>query len=120
MILILKNNESLICDDFSFKCTIGEGGKSENKKEGDKKTPKGTFSLGNLFYRADRKKKPETALDCRIIKKKWVGAMIPITKKNIINSLKLKKKIKFLLRNYSEKKLIMIISYQYTIIIKNQ
>tara|TARA_B100001057_G_scaffold412628_1_gene428802 strand:+ start:817 stop:1317 length:501 start_codon:yes stop_codon:yes gene_type:complete len=70
MIIILKNNESLICDDFKFKCAIGSGGKTTNKIEGDKKTPKGTFSLGTLFYRSDRKRKPETTLKCRKINKK--------------------------------------------------
>ena len=70
MIIILKNNESLICDDFKFRCVIGSGGKTTNKIEGDKKTPKGTFSLGTLFYRSDRKKKPETILRCRKINKK--------------------------------------------------
>ncbi len=64
MIIILKNNESLICDDFKFKCAIGKAGKTSNKIEGDKKTPKGTFKLGNLFYRSDRKNKPETKLKC--------------------------------------------------------
>ncbi len=64
MILILKNNESLICDDFKFKCAIGSGGKTITKFEGDKKTPKGTFSIGKLFYRPDRKDKPETKLKC--------------------------------------------------------
>jgi len=69
MIIILKDNESLICDDFKFKCSIGKKGKTKNKKEGDKKTPKGTFSIGNLYYRADRKKPPETSLNCIKIKK---------------------------------------------------
>ncbi len=103
MILILKNNESLICDDFSFKCTIGEGGKSKNKKEGDKKTPKGTFSLGNLFYRADRKKKPETALDCRIIKKKMGWCDDPNYKKEYNKLIKIKKKNKISLEKLFRK-----------------
>ena len=55
MIIILKNNERLICDDFKFKCVIGKAGKATNKIEGDKKTPRGTFTLGNLFYRSDKK-----------------------------------------------------------------
>jgi len=69
MIIILKNNESLICDDFKLKCVIGKKGKTKNKKEGDKKTPIGTFRLGNLYYRSDRKKPPETKLKCIKIKK---------------------------------------------------
>ena len=69
MIITLKNNESLICDDFKFKCAIGKNGRTKNKIEGDKKTPIGIFSLGNLYYRPDRKKPPVTKLKCIKIKK---------------------------------------------------
>ena len=68
MIILLKNNESLIYDDFKFRCTIGKKGKTQKKVEGDKKTPKGTYSLGDLYYRGDRKKIPETKLKCIPIK----------------------------------------------------
>ena len=40
-----------------------------NKKEGDKKTPKGKFGIENLYYRKDRINKPETSLKCVEIKK---------------------------------------------------
>ena len=33
-----------------------------NKKEGDLKTPKGTFNLRYVMYRADKIKKPKTKL----------------------------------------------------------
>ena len=56
MTIILKNKDTLIFDDFKFKCCIGKNGFSKNKIEGDKKTPIGLFSLGNLYYRADKKK----------------------------------------------------------------
>ena len=41
-----------------FKCAFGKRNLSSRKKEGDKSTPKGLFSLGKLYYRADRVKKP--------------------------------------------------------------
>ena len=64
-LITLKNKETLIFDDFSFKCSIGKNGLSSNKLEGDKKTPKGIFKLGNIFYRKDKKPiKPETNLKC--------------------------------------------------------
>ena len=50
MIIYLKNKHTLIVDDFIFKCCIGKNGLSNNKLEGDKKTPKGTFKLGFLYY----------------------------------------------------------------------
>ncbi len=97
MIIILKNNESLICDDFKFKCVIGSGGKTLNKIEGDKKTPKGTFSLGNLFYRSDRKKKPETILKCRKINKKmgWCDDLNSKTKYNKLIKINKNSKLKY-------------------------
>ena len=94
MIIILKNKESLICGDFEFKCCIGKNGKIKNKKEGDKKTPKGIFSLGNLFYRSDRKKKPETKLNCITIKQEMGWCDDPESRK--YNKLvKIKKKTKY-------------------------
>tara|TARA_B100001175_G_scaffold312978_1_gene319853 strand:- start:101 stop:595 length:495 start_codon:yes stop_codon:yes gene_type:complete len=69
MTIVLKNKATLIFDDFIFKCSIGKGGLTKKKFEGDKKTPIGTFSLGNLYYRKDRNSKPVTKLKCIPIKK---------------------------------------------------
>ena len=69
MIIILKNKASLIFDNFIFQCTIGRKGLTKSKIEGDKKTPVGTYSLGNLYYRKDRNPKPLTHLKCIPIKK---------------------------------------------------
>ena len=60
----LKNKDNLIFNDFIFKCSIGKNGLSSNKVEGNKKTPKGIFSLGCLYYRNDRVYKPKTKLKC--------------------------------------------------------
>mgnify|MGYP005700329889 FL=1 len=49
MTIILKNKATLIFDEFIFRCTIGKKGLVKNKIEGDKKTPIGTYSLGNLY-----------------------------------------------------------------------
>ena len=70
MTIILRNKHTLIYKDFEFKCSIGSGGLSHQKKEGDRKTPKGTFSLGPLYYRSDRCIKPETKLKIIKIEKK--------------------------------------------------
>ena len=83
MTLTLKNKDTIEINEFIFKCCIGKNGKSKKKIEGDKKTPIGIYNLGNLYYRADRHKKPKTSLKTQIIKKKWVGVMILIIK-NII------------------------------------
>ena len=69
MIILVKNKDTLIFDDFKFRCCVGKKGFIKNKFEGDKKTPKGTFALENLYFRKDRKKKPETELKINEIKK---------------------------------------------------
>ena len=69
MIIKIKNQNTLILDDFEFKCCVGKYGITKNKKEGDKKTPKGHFSLGNLYFRKDRFLKPQTKLKKIPIKK---------------------------------------------------
>ena len=58
----IKNKQTLKIDEFKFKCCIGKNGLSLNKKEGDKKTPKGLFSIGDLYFRSDRINKPRTNL----------------------------------------------------------
>ena len=37
MTIILKNKDTLIFDDFKFRCCIGKEGITNNKIEGDKK-----------------------------------------------------------------------------------
>ena len=69
MTIFLKNKHTLQIDEFKFRCCIGKKGLTRNKKEGDKKTPKGNFDIGNLYFRKDRKKKPSTVLKCIKIKK---------------------------------------------------
>ena len=69
MIILSKNKQTLKINEFKFKCCIGKNGTSSKKREGDKKTPKGIFSIGNLYYRADRMNKPFTKLKKIIIKK---------------------------------------------------
>ena len=69
MTIVIKNKAALIFDDFIFRCVIGKKGLAKSKIEGDKKTPIGIYSLGNLYYRKDRNPKPLTKLKCIPIKK---------------------------------------------------
>ena len=50
MTISVKNKHTLQIDEFKFRCCIGKKGLTKNKKEGDKKTPKGTFKIENLYY----------------------------------------------------------------------
>ena len=68
MTIFVKNKHTLQIDDFKFQCCIGKKGFSKYKREGDKRTPKGTFGIENIYYRKDRRKKPITSLKSIIIK----------------------------------------------------
>lgn len=52
----------------TYRCAIGKGGFSSDKKEGDGATPIGTFALRECWYRADRLGQPDTKLPLRIIR----------------------------------------------------
>ena len=69
MTIFVKNKHTLQISEFKFRCCIGKKGWTDNKKEGDKKTPKGTYEIGNLYFRKDRQEKPSTLLKCIEIKK---------------------------------------------------
>ena len=70
MTIYLKNKHTLQVGDFYFPCAIGKNGTSINKIEGDKKTPKGYFGIGNLYYRKDRIKIAKTFIKSIEIKPK--------------------------------------------------
>ena len=69
MTILVKNKHTLQLDEFKFRCCIGKNGSTNNKIEGDKKTPKGIFKIEKLYFREDRIKKPLTLLKCIKIKK---------------------------------------------------
>ena len=94
MLIKLKNKDTLQFDEFVFKCTIGKKGISSKKKEGDLCTPKGTFSIKNLYYRSDRLLKPQTKIIIKKIKKNMGWCNDP--KSNKYNSLvTVKEKIRY-------------------------
>ena len=69
MTIIVKNKDTLIYDEFKFKCCVGKKGFTKKKIEGDKKTPIGIFSLEYIYYRPDKKIKPITKLKSIKIRK---------------------------------------------------
>ena len=94
MVILIKNKQTLQIDQFKFKCCIGKHGSTRNKKEGDKKTPRGTFQIENLYFRKDRKERPITLLKCIEIKKEmgWCDDVYFPKKYNKL--IKINKKIK--------------------------
>ena len=115
MIIYLKNKQTLKVDDFSFKCVVGKNGFSNNKVEGDKKTPKGIFGIENLYYRKDKINKIQTKLRSIPISKS-MGWCDDVKNKKYYNKLiKIGNKIKHekLFRNDSKYDLLIPIKYNY-------
>ena len=94
MLIYIKNKHSLKIDDFYLKCCIGKNGLTKNKKEGDKKTPIGRFSIENLYYRSDRIQKPLTNLRCIKIEKKMGWCDDPLDKKYYNKLIRVNKNIR--------------------------
>tara|TARA_B100001093_G_C26831955_1_gene1016563 strand:+ start:1659 stop:2150 length:492 start_codon:yes stop_codon:yes gene_type:complete len=112
MQIIIKNKDTLLYDDFKFKCALGKNGVSSKKIEGDNKTPKGTYALGPLYFRKDRLSKPLTKIKKIQINKnfRWCDDI----KSRFYNKLiKTKKKVKSenLFRKDRKYDLILIIHY---------
>ncbi len=121
MIIKLKNKETLEIDLFRFKCAIGKNGFSKKKIEGDKKTPKGIFSIGNLYYRKDRISKFETKLK-KIQIKKEMGWCDDINSNYYNKPIKIKKNVKHekLYRKDNKYDLLIPINFNTKPIIKNK
>ncbi len=67
---ILINKKYITFGKFKAKCSIGKGGISNKRKEGDLITPKGKYGIKYILYRKDRVKKIQTKIKKIIINKK--------------------------------------------------
>ena len=94
MLIKLKNKDTLIIDEFKFKCCIGKQGINSRKIEGDNSTPKGKFKIGTLYYRADRVKKPLTKINTKKISKN-IGWCNDSFSKYYNKKIKINKNIKY-------------------------
>jgi L,D-peptidoglycan transpeptidase YkuD (ErfK/YbiS/YcfS/YnhG family) len=66
---ILVNSSGILkLGDKEFKCAIGKGGISTDKKEGDGATPAGILPIRKVFYRADSIPKPESPFETVALK----------------------------------------------------
>ena len=116
MIIFVKNKDTLLIDDFKFRCSIGKNGFSKKKLEGDLTTPRGKFSLGNIYYRKDRVQKPFSKIKSIPIKKDMGWCDDP--KSKFYNKLiKIKKNLKIsyekLYRKDHNYDLFILIKYNY-------
>ncbi len=112
MLINIKNKDTLIIDDFSFKCSLGKNGIRINKKEGDLSTPKGIYTIKKLFYRSDRIKKINTKIDKIKIKKNMGWCNDPNHKKyNSLINVNTKIKHEKLYRTDTKYDLVLVIDY---------
>ena len=90
---IIVNKDTLLYDEFKFKCSIGKKGITSKKIEGDKKTPKGTYNLGPIYVRKDRV--PELLTKLKQVKiKKNLGWCDDSSSRFYNRPMKINKKIK--------------------------
>ncbi len=123
MTIIIKNKVTLLLDDFKIKCSAGKRGLSIKKREGDCTSPKGTFDLGNIYYRADKLQKPVSKLNCIKIKRNMGWCDDP--KSKYYNRLiRIRKNLKVgyekLFRNDDKYNLLIPIKYNYKKVTKNK
>ena len=112
MIIKIKNKDTLILDDFKFKCCVGKNGFTNHKKEGDKKTPIGLFELENLYFRKDKFPKLDSKLK-KIPIKKNMGWCDDVKSQKYNKLVNVSKKIKYekMFRNNSSYDLLIPIKY---------
>ena len=111
-LIVLKKKYTLNFDSFYFKCCVGKGGLTSKKREGDKKTPRGTYKLGDLYYRKDKEKKPTTKLVIKDITPKMGWCNNSKDKKNynrLIDLRKVNKSEKLFRKDYKYNFLIPIL-----------
>ena len=118
--IIVNKNGTLIHNKKRYKCALGKNGIAKRKKEGDKKTPAGLFSLGKVYYRKDKIRDLKTNLKKIVIKKKMAWCDDPNNKfynKLTFTNDKSKEK---LYRKDNLYNIIVVINYNIKPIIKNK
>ena len=118
--IIVNKNGTLIHNKKRYKCALGKNGIAQKKKEGDKKTPAGLFSLGKVYYRRDKIRNLKTNLKKIVINKKMAWCDDPNNKfynKLTLTNDKSKEK---LFRKDNLYNIIVVINYNIKPIIKNK
>jgi L,D-peptidoglycan transpeptidase YkuD (ErfK/YbiS/YcfS/YnhG family) len=112
MKIITIEKDTLLYDEFKFKCSIGKNGKTTKKIEGDNKTPKGLYTLGLLYYRKDRLPKLSTKLKKIEIKKNF-GWCDDVKSKFYNKPIKINNKIRHEKFYRNDKKYDLLIPIEY-------
>ena len=112
MLIKVKNKDTLIFDEFIFRCAVGKKGISSNKREGDFQTPRGLFKLDTVYYRDDIIKNIQTNLNLKKIKRNMGWCNEPKSGKyNSLISIKEKIKHERLYRKDNKYDILIVIDY---------
>ena len=119
--IIINKSGNLRYKDFKFKCALGKAGIGNKKFEGDNITPKGTFTITKIYYRADRVKKIFSKYKLLKITKKMGWCDDPKSKKyNQPIKLPTKYSHEILYKRDNIYDLILVLNYNMKPIIKNK
>ena len=114
-------NKFLYFQKYKLRCSVGKRGISINKKEGDKKTPKGEFKFKYILYRKDRIFDLKTRLKKIVIKKRMGWCDDPNSNYyNKIINYPFKYSAEKLWRKDSIYDVIIVIDYNLNPVIKNK
>ena len=119
--IIINKSGFLKYKNFKFSCALGRGGIKRKIKEGDNITPKGTYRITKLYYRADRIKKIETLLK-KIEIKKNMGWCDDPKSKNYNKQIKIPTRFSYegLYRNDKIYDIVLVLNYNINPTIKNK
>ena len=119
--IIINKSGFLKYKNFKFRCALGRGGIKRKIKEGDNITPKGTYRITKLYYRADRIKKIETLLK-KIERKKNMGWCDDPKSKNYNKQIKIPTRFSYegLYRNDKIYDIVLVLNYNINPTIKNK
>ena len=109
---IIIKKDTLLYDEFKFKCSIGKNGRTTKKIEGDNKTPKGFYALGSIYYRKDKLFKISTKLKKIEIKKNF-GWCDDVKSKSYNKPIKINNKIRYEKLYRNDKKYDLLIPIEY-------
>ena len=119
--IIINKSGFLKYKNFKFRCALGRGGIKRKIKEGDNITPKGTYRITKLYYRADRIKKIETLLK-KIEIKKNMGWCDDPKSNNYNKQIKIPTRFSYeaLYRNDTIYDIVLVLNYNTNPTIKNK
>ena len=119
--IIINKSGYLKYKGFKFKCALGKAGIGKKDKEGDNITPKGTYKIVKIYYRADKIKKISLKLKLITINKK-IGWCDDPKSKFYNQEIKLPSKYSHekLYRKDSIYDIIIVLNYNINPIIKNK